>query len=258
MLKELYEAIARDGALRESPRIIKASAEPGHVYYLFEPVTGTLKRMESEPALRTHELDRLDAVLAVVGPTDVPLHLDRDAVRAYSERHVQWRLDVTTTAEYTTMHNLSTKRYHKAFVRELHRAAHLALDMSALIAFQKIRCTKKEDGQYDYQIGSGQSVSKSLLSQVHGESGVLPQSITFNVPVYNELIGVDGIDPNHDVVLNLEVDTDEGLFSLVSPVGQFEEVHRNMLSRVEAWLNEKLPEHKVIRGAKTEVDKDAD
>lgn len=224
MLKEIYEAIARDAGSREAKVISGLAGVDPRKVFVWED--GDTKEYAIQPGLRAHKVERLDDIATAIDKWESEdggsLWVGGDAVVLATDdgdRRDTVRMPLVHTPEFCALktHNarwLSQDEMVAALRRDL-RFVH-ARDVF-LASVRKIRWASSDGGEATIQHGK-ESLGRQVEKSVAGLDAAFPEEVTCGAQVY---VGVDS-EP-YPFVLTVDVNLTERKFRLSVLPGQLDE-----------------------------------
>lgn len=243
MLQEAFKFLF-DAGLNSAPGVVKATAEPEHVYFL-RGKDGTLTRTEAKSAPEKHTALSLQAIVELATRNDergqvwystgavtlcfgaslrdrttLSLHLSEPI-----KQLVSWRDQKPSLAQADLIRTLRT-----TFRDAMAQAGTL------LESLKKVRFNQQS--QINAEVGHGKaSLGKEIMGEVTGV-GAIPEYVTFNMPVF--------ANPcfrslRASVECALDPDAATGTFRVIPLPGQIEAAIDAGNAGVGAQLAESLP-----------------
>lgn len=222
MLKEALEYLTRLG--RETvPDVIRAEAEPAHVYYLRDK-DGNLVRTVAAPAPAKHAADNLATVaeLAAQAGAEVWVRPFAVVVTFGDQSRSAARLELKISEPLA---RLAEWAKHKpalaqaALIAEIRTtfAGTLGAHPDLLAVLRKVRFNLNQGTVGEVSHGKA-SLGKTIEGEVYGTAAI-PETVTFNVPVYaNPFLAA----VRAPVVCAMDPDAATGQFRVIPIPGQIE------------------------------------
>lgn len=254
--RDLFEAI-NIKAVQGMPRWFKVDAEPEHVYFIVNPVTGELTKQKAEQGDREHTLNSLNSLLDLakhfygIG-TKVPPFAGYGPVIWYSRSGVVMIFDDATgrdTAKFVLEMSPQLKEIEKL-------ESGKKFTQNELISFLRINMRKCFAGDFVESIKNVKftvikeaaseqqrlksSVGKSVRQEVSGIPD-LPDYMDFNVPAF--LSGFPLAGGTVEVAIDIDIQAEK--FTLTAIPGSVESVLSKSEDKLGIYIAESLSQDEI-------------
>lgn len=239
----LAKAVAANGGVQ----VVEPEQETSGVYYLFNPVTGTVEAHQARNP-RYHELldfDNLIAMAVHLRDTNVEDNiLVMHGVQAveivvddFKQRDEGAILKLPFDRKFALLKALNDdeKRFtHKQFINLLHRDFRGAVDTSVVDAVRAVKIVEEMDSK---QQVNDNTLSRRATAKANG-TDQLPESIFINTPVYEPSRVPDAaVEP---IEMLLEFDDEVNRFRFAPVTRDIEAAIQNAGEYIHQWLEREL------------------
>lgn len=221
MLKEAFEYLAKLG--RDTvPDVVKAEAEPQHVYYL-RNTDGSLTRTVAEAKPVAHQADNLNTIADIANEGEgAAVWVRPFAVTVTFATRSSAKLELKSSdalAQLTEWAKHKPQLAQAALIAALRTtfAGTLGQHPDLLAVLRKVRFNLNQSTVGEVSHGKA-SLGKTIEGEVYGTAAI-PETITLNIPVYvHPFLGAVRV----DVVCAMDPDAATGQFRVIPLPGQIE------------------------------------
>lgn len=252
--KETYEAMKATIEKAVAPLVIKAPAEPDHIYYL-RYSDGRLERREADPAPLNHQVldvptlveiandcgvetaDRPAAPVAVwCNINGIVAILDTTASRDCAKLPLTWSKPFKLLNRWCESNGGTVNQ--KELVHELLTTFFGCVGPELLASIRQVRVTANSDGATAIAHGKA-SMSRAALSEAIGATDI-PDSVYFNIPLFTNA----GFGKTYKVACVIEINpVDPVTFTITPMAAMLEEAQNEAIDDMRIMLRaEKLDE----------------
>lgn len=251
MIAEAIERIRQLSRDALTPQTLYPGVEPKHVYYLYDPHTGTLERRWAEPHPRAHRLHTLDSFIEAVqnyGAERVAVFCGRGDLVAVlddgGDRRDMVRMELRKAEQFLTLERLRDEHdemTQREFVSRLRvDLAGALVDPLIVNTFRHLKFSKLDDGQHKLDHGK-EALSREIHQEMVADGVPIPEELWCALCVYRDLVE-PADDLRKTVRCAIELNLLDASFTLIPLAGELETAERETDEWIAGRLRRELDE----------------